>query len=277
MGFFSKLKNAISHVPVVGKPLAAVYGVTVGPAMLAEDVARGGRIDRALVRSFKGQVADVRTVAPYAQAVVSFVPGVGQGVSGALGASLALAEGHPLSDAVLSGIKGAIPGGPLAQSAFSAATAIAQGKKLNEVALSALPLPDAQKKALGTALEVAQKISKGQKVADVVLTEALKQLPPNVAQAVQVGVAVGHAVAIQKHSHKSVAKVNNVLAGVNSPHPAERQAALEVVQKTQAKAERGDPHAAAMLTLLGRRAAAKRVMSKFRVDGHNGMVLRVGR
>jgi len=276
MGFFSSIKNAIKKVPVVGSPLAAVYGVTVAPAALAESIARGQRVDKALVANFKDQVKDVKTIAPYAQTVVTFVPGVGTGVGAALAAATALANGQPLSAAVLSGIKGAIPGGQLAQGAFGAVQAVAQGKSLDQVALSSLPLPDAQKAALKTALSVASKIGKGERVDAIVLDTALKQLPPDVQKAVHVGLAVGHAANIQKKSHVAAKKVVKVLNGVNSKNPTQRKAALKAVAATQAKAEKGDAKAAEMLTFLGRHAAAQRVKRRFRVHAKTGMVLRVG-
>ena len=272
MGFFSSIKNAIKKVPVVGSPLAAVYGVTVAPAALAESIARGQRVDKALVANFKDQVKDVKTIAPYAQTVVTFVPGVGTGVGAALAAATALANGQPLSAAVLSGIKGAIPGGQLAQGAFGAVQAVAQGKSVDQVALSSLPLPDAQKAALKTA----SKIGKGERVDAIVLDTALKQLPPEVQKAVHVGLAVGHAANIQKKSHVAAKKVVKVLNGVNSKNPTQRKAALKAVAATQAKAEKGDAKAAEMLTFLGRHAAAQRVKRRFRVHAKTGMVLRVG-
>ncbi len=276
MGFFSSIKNAIKKIPVVGAPLASVYGVAIAPAALAESLASGQRVDKALIGNFKSQIADIKTIAPYAATVVTFVPGVGQGVGAAMAAATALANGQPLSAAVLSGIKGAIPGGQLAQSAFGAVQAVAQGKSLDQIAVSSLPIPDAQKAALKTALSVASKISKGQKVDAIVMEEALKRLPPEVSKAVHVGLAVGHAANIQKKSHLAAKKVTKVLNGVNSKNPAQRKAALKAVAVTQAKSEKGDPKAAAMLTLLGRHAAAQRVKRRFRVHGKTGMVLRVG-
>ncbi len=276
MGFFSKIRNAIKSIPVVGAPLASVYGVAIAPAALAESIAGGARLDHALINNFKTQVADMKTLAPYAATVVSFVPGVGQGLGGAMGAAVALANGQPLSAAVMSGIQSAIPGGAIAKSAFGAAASLAQGKSLNDAALAALPLPDAQKAALKTALGVAMKLSKGEKVQDVVLNTALQQLPPDVAKAVQVGVAVGHAATIQKKSHVAAKKVTAVLNGVNSKNPTHRKAALAAVAKTQAASEKGDAHAAAMLTMLGKHAAAQRVTRRFRVHAKTGMVLRVG-
>lgn len=276
MGFFSSIKNAIKKVPVVGSPLAAVYGVAIAPAALAESLAKGQRVDKALVENFKGQIADIKTIAPYAQTVVSFVPGVGQGVGAAMAAATALANGQPLSAAVLNGIKGAIPGGQLAQSAFGAVTAVASGKGLDQIALGALPLPPEQKAALKTALSVASKISKGERVDAIVMEEALKRLPPEVSKAVHTGLAVGHAANIQKKSHVAAKKVVKVLNGVNSKNPKERKAALVAVALTQGKAEKGDAKAAAMLTLLGRHAAAQRVKRRFRVNGKTGLVFRVG-
>lgn len=276
MGFFSSIKNALKKIPVVGSPLASVYGVAVAPAALAESIAKGQRIDHALVNNFKDQIKDVKTLAPYVQTVVSFVPGVGQGVAGAMGAAVALANGQPLSEAVLSGIKGALPGGPVAQSAFSAVSAVAQGKNISTAALAALPLPEAQKKALLEATRIAGEIAKGKNVGDVAFSAALKQLPPDVAKAVQVGVAVGHAAKIQTHSKLATKKVTKVLTGVNSKNPTQRKAALAAVAKTQARAEKGDAHAAAMLTFLGKHAAAERVKRRFRVHAKTGMVLRVG-
>lgn len=276
MGFFSNIKKALKKIPVVGSPLASVYGVAIAPAALAESIASGQRIDKALIGNFKAQIQDIKTLAPYATTVVSFVPGVGQGLGAAMAAATALADGQPLSSAVLKGIKGAIPGGQLAQSAFGAVTAVASGKGLDQVALGALPLPDEQKAALKTALNVASKISKGQRVDAVVMEEALKRLPPEVSKAVHVGLAVGHAANIQKKSHVAAKKVVKVLNGVNSKDPKQRKAALVAVAITQSKAEKGDPKAAAMLTMLGRHAAAQRVKRRFRVDGKTAMVLRVG-
>lgn len=276
MGFFSSIKNALKKVPVVGSPLAAVYGVAVAPAALAESLAKGQRIDKALVSNFKDQVKDIKTIAPYAAQVVTFVPGVGQGVGAAMAAATALANGQPLSAAVLSGIKGAVPGGQLAQSAFGAVQAVAQGKSLDQVAIGALPIDDQQKAALKTALSVASKIGKGQKVDAIVMEEAMKRLPPDVQKAVHVGLAVGHAANIQKKSHVAAKKVVKVLEGVNSKNPTQRKAALKAVAVTQAKAEKGDAKAAEMLTFLGRHAAAQRVKRRFRVHAKTGMVLRVG-
>ena len=49
----------------------------------------------------------------HAQIGASFVPGAGTGVSAALGAANALADGSPINDAAIEAARGAIPGGRL--------------------------------------------------------------------------------------------------------------------------------------------------------------------
>lgn len=181
----------ITKIPVVGKPMSAAYDLSInGPFKLAHTIASGKRIDRAVVGHFKGQLASAKTVAPYAQTVVSFVPGIGQGVSGAIGAGLALAEGRPINDALIAAVKGAVPGGPVAQAAFSVAAAAAQGKPIDEIAINALPIGDAEKKAIKTAASMAKDIAAGKRVDDTLYRNTLKALPPTVAAGVQTAAAV---------------------------------------------------------------------------------------
>jgi hypothetical protein len=80
----------------------------------------------------------VGPVLPYVQSVISFVPGVGTGISAALGAAQALADGRPIDEAILAAARGAIPGGPMAQMAFDAAWGLAHGRPIDTVVLSAL-------------------------------------------------------------------------------------------------------------------------------------------
>ncbi len=186
------LGKEITKIPVVGKPMSAVYNLSVNaPFKLANNIASGQRIDRAVVGHFKGQLADAKTVAPYAQTVVSFVPGIGQGVSGAIGAGLALADGRPINEALVSAVKGAIPGGPAAQAAFSVAAAAAQGKPLDEVAIAALPLDDNAKKALKTAASLGKDLAQGKRIDEALLNSASKALPPAYNTALKTAVAIG--------------------------------------------------------------------------------------
>lgn len=97
-------------------------------------------------------------VLPYVQSVLSFVPGVGTGISAALGAAQALADGRRIDEAIVAAAKSAIPGGPLAATAFDAAWGLAHGRPIESVALEALRnrLPnDLAKKAFDTGLALA--------------------------------------------------------------------------------------------------------------------------
>lgn len=192
------LGKEIKKIPVIGKPLSATYNLTINaPFKVAHNIASGQRLDNVVVGHFKGQLADAKTVAPYVQTVISVVPGIGQGVSGAIGAGLALSEGRPISDALIAGIKGALPGGPAAQAAFSVAAAAAQGKPIDEVALSALPLNPEQKKAIGACAKFAKDVAAGKRVDDAAFNSARSMLPPAVAAAVGTGLAVGRGKALQ--------------------------------------------------------------------------------
>jgi hypothetical protein len=165
------LVNSIdrAYVKVTPHWLRQAVGVVAlgGGGKLAYDtasaVAKGERVDRALMSGVNNQVDAFKGAAPYIQLGVSFIPGVGTGVSAALGAGVALAEGKPISDAVIASVKGALPGGPIAAQAFDvaahAAVDLASGKKLDAVALDATrrALPsDAARIAFDTGLALAQ-------------------------------------------------------------------------------------------------------------------------
>ncbi len=189
--------NAISHIPVIGPIANATASLMTTPLRIAEQLARGGRIDRVALAGLKSTLANARTLAPYAQAVVSMVPGVGQGMSGAIGAATALASGQSITAAMEAAVKGALPGGPLAQAAFSVASDTLHGKPLTQIALNAVPLPPAQKVALTNAVHMAKDLAAGKNVSHAILDAAMAQLPPTVRQAVQIGAALGHAKSIQ--------------------------------------------------------------------------------
>ncbi len=196
-----KAEHAASSIPVVGTGLHALEQITVGPYQAALNVISGQRIDKAILNNLKSQVKAAKDIAPYVQTVISVVPGVGTGISGAIGAATALASGQPINQAVLAAARGSLPGGPLAAAAFDAAAAVAQGKSLSNVALAAIPLPPAQKEILTQSLQVAKDIAAGKSVSKIVLDRVnanLSKLPSSVQKAVQVGVALGHGANLQK-------------------------------------------------------------------------------
>jgi hypothetical protein len=124
---------------VIFKTLSAVASKALAPALT-------------VIKSVVGPVL------PYVQSVLSFVPGVGTGISAALGAAQALADGRPIDEAIIAGAKSAIPGGPLAQMAFDSAWGLAHGRPIDSSVLSAmraqLPTPFAQR-AFDTGLALA--------------------------------------------------------------------------------------------------------------------------
>ncbi len=293
--------HVLVKIPIVGKPLRSVYNLTTGPIDLAMRVAGGARIDHAVMGNLKAQVRDVKVLAPYAQTIVSLVPGVGTGVSAAFSAGIALADGKPLTEAVVSGIKGSLPGGPAAQAAFAVTAAAATGKRLDQAAIAALPISDHEKQALSKAAAVVTDVAKGKRVDHAVFEQAQSALPPAVRDAMQVGVAVGQGVKMQRSIVKSkegdalivrgdkssgafasgialaegVRAADRVLDALNNAPgttAAAQAHAKEIVENTGriAKDPKHRARAGAIngLTLLKKRAAAKRAALTFKVDAH---------
>jgi hypothetical protein len=195
-----EIRKEIEKVPVIGKPLGAAYGLTVSDQWkFAGDMASGLRADKAFGRLVKHTTGDVRAVGPYAQAVVSFVPGIGQGLSGAMGAGLALANGQPIDVIILAGVKSAVPGGPLAAAAFEVGASVARGESLDVNLSKAVPglLPE-QQKILQAGLKAAATIAAGKPVDDAAFAMAEKVLPSEVVGGLKIGIAVGKGQSLQR-------------------------------------------------------------------------------
>lgn len=196
--FAAKAVNAtLGKIPVIGPLANSAVSILNAPANLITAIASGERIDKAVLNNLKQALKDVKQIAPYAQMIISLVPGVGTGISAALGASLALASGQNITDALKAGVMSAIPGGPLVQAAAGLAADALQGKNIAASVLNNLPISPAAKTALVAGLDAAKKIAKGQNVAKAVLDGALKQLPPAYQKAIQIGVSLGNAKSLQ--------------------------------------------------------------------------------
>jgi hypothetical protein len=147
---------------VIFKTLSAVASKALAPAMT-------------VIKSVVGPVL------PYVQSVLSFVPGVGTGISAALGAAQALADGRPIDEAIVAAAKSAVPGGPLAQMAFDSAWGLAHGRPIDSAVLGAmraqLPGPVAQR-AFDTGLALAAAKS-AQERRNALKTAALGALASN--------------------------------------------------------------------------------------------------
>lgn len=189
--------SKVAKIPVVGPLLAASTSVMTHPLAVVSDLAKGGRIDTVVLNNLKKQIGNAKTIAPYAQTVMSFVPGVGTGLSAAIGAASALASGQRIDDALLAGVRGAVPGGPVAQAAFDVAAGVAQGKPIDQIALNALPIAPAQKEALVQALKLTKDIAAGKKVDQALLDRASAVVSGPLLKAVQTGAAMGLAKSLQ--------------------------------------------------------------------------------
>lgn len=83
-------------------------------------------------------VSVVKAVAPFAQTALSFVPGIGTVVNGAIAAGSALAQGKNITDALIDTAAAAIPGGPIAKQAFMTGVNIVKGQSVTSAALDAV-------------------------------------------------------------------------------------------------------------------------------------------
>jgi hypothetical protein len=155
---------------LAGTPL---FGALV---QMGVGVLRGENLLAAAKMAAKAGIADVREAVRFAAMVAPFVPGIGTGVGAALGAADALASGQPITKALLAGVRGAIPGGAIAQAAFDTAAQLAQGKRLDQALLTAarnrLP-PGPAQAAFDTGLSLAQ----GKKIQDAMVQGAGRLLP----------------------------------------------------------------------------------------------------
>ena len=187
--------KGLGKIPIVGGPLHTVFDagfhLAMAPTNLAVAVViEGRRIDKAVLDNIKQQLHEFKQVAPYAQMVISVIPGIGQGVSACLSAGLALAEGQSITDVLKAGLIGAMPGGPLVKAAVTMSVEtiqhVARGDKLNlqtlgqtagGVASSALGIPLAAKNALVIGVGIIGNVAKGNPFDKAVTDGAIKALP----------------------------------------------------------------------------------------------------
>ena len=106
--------------------------------------------------ALKSIVHTAEDIGSYATTVISLVPGVGTGVSAALAAGIALAQGQSITDAVKNGIRDAIPGGAIATAGFDMAVKVASGENVGTAALETAraQLPPVAQKAFDIGLSV---------------------------------------------------------------------------------------------------------------------------
>lgn len=283
--------KALGKVPVFGSALSAASGLLAGPINVANALAKGGRIDQVLLNNFKQSIGQIKTLAPYVQTVISFVPGIGTGLSGAIGAGLALASGMKITDAILAGVKGALPGGPLAAAAFDVAQAVAQGKPIAQIAINAIPISPAAKQALIHGIQLAKDLAAGKNVSQALIDTALSQLPPAAAKAVQIGTALIHAKNLQdvvggvaqaagvaaslSGGVSAAAQIARIAPGLHVPPQltaavANGLRAKQVVQQATAAASQGHAPSAAFLNFLKKPTISGPIHAPFQARLHTG-------
>lgn len=189
------VSGVIKYVPIIGGPIHSIldktFHIAMAPSNMVVAIAEGdSRIDRAVLRLLKEQVKDFQQIAPYAEMVVSLVPGVGQGIGAALAAGVALSEGQSISGVLKAGLMGTIPGGPLVQAAVETGVGViqhvAKGDKLNfniisqsavGAASTALGLPLSAKNALIAGIAITGQIAKGKAIDKALTDGAISMLP----------------------------------------------------------------------------------------------------
>lgn len=223
--------KAIKKIPVVGAPVRAVldagYHSITAPINLTVDIAKGKRVDKAFMARANEMVKDVKTVAPYAKSVISMVPGIGTGVAAGLGAGLALAEGQPITKALMEGVFSAVPGGAVAkQAAIVAATGVeaaVRGKKFDTSVITIPGIPPEAQKALAIGIKTTADIASGKNVgkaateaAEKALNEGMKYMTPEAKKAFQTGLALqtGRMMQVAKSKALPVAQNKFIQSGI---------------------------------------------------------------
>jgi hypothetical protein len=191
-----RITKALDKVPIVGGLFVGLYDAAffssgLGPMLMTEQiVVEGYGVDKVALAELKKQLKDFKAVGPYAQMICSFIPGVGTYIAGAIGCGLALANGEPIGEAIMDGVEGMLPGGPLAKMACDVAKAgieaAVEHKKMTwttiaqegiSAAASAISLPAEAKDALEGALTCATKLMQGQTLDRALVAGVADALP----------------------------------------------------------------------------------------------------
>jgi hypothetical protein len=241
--FAEKAAKTVGRIPVVGDIARAGLNATrlaLGPAAIAIDagqrLARGQNLGTALRGAVSSHVDAVRDQLKLAEMVAPFIPGIGTGVAAALGAANALASGRPITEALISAARSALPGGAIAQAAFDTAVNLARGKNIGEALLEAarnrLPGGPAARAAFDGALALAQ----GKKLQDAAFAAAGRILPPSpyAADALAFVKRVANGQNIQ-HAALSVAGQRAIRQIENRAGIARRELELELAPAAQAR------------------------------------------
>jgi hypothetical protein len=184
-GFLKKAIHAVTSNPLTKVIEHTAESLT--PIGLVSHLLKGERLDHALLHDVKDRLRNIKEVAPYVATISSAIPGLGTGVAAAIAMSTALAEGHPITDALLSAARGAVPGGALGQSAFDIGVRLAKGDRIDKALLTAAR---SQVPAnLQPAFDIGLAVAHGQKLQTILKTQALPALTSLAHQALVSNVA----------------------------------------------------------------------------------------
>ena len=179
--------KGLDYIPVIGPLYSALWTHVTSPLDVFNRVVQGQPINTAFLDTLHSELRVAKTVAPYAQMVMQIVPGVGPIASGAISAGIALAEGQTIDQALLEGVKGALPGGPLAKAAFTATQKALQGQNIGDAISSAavqqalstagVSVPDSASTVLAAGVNVSKGIVQGKDIKDATVSAAIQALP----------------------------------------------------------------------------------------------------
>jgi hypothetical protein len=203
--------SLVKKIPIVGAPVNQIFGsawkIATSPVNMAVAIGKGQRIDRAMMDNLKSNLGEIKAVAPYAQMVVSVVPGIGTGVSAAMGAGMALMNGQPITDALAAGVAGMVPGGPLVSSAlqmgYSGVKSAVKGERVNIESLAKTGLG-----GLGKGLGLPPAATNGVLAGVAMTGNLVRGVPPDVAIAKGAidGIPVNAQVKAAMHSANNLAQ-----------------------------------------------------------------------
>lgn len=185
----------------------SVVKVAVSPvthaASLASNIAQGKNVLKSVKGYVSSELKTAKTVAPYVQAALSAVPGIGTVGAMAIGGVSAGLQGKSLYDIAKSAASGAIPGGPIAVMVANGAANLAkagiEGKNLltaarNEAigaAASLVPNPQLRDMLSSAAKAAASGQNVLASAKGAVLAQALAQIPDPTARAAMAGALQG--------------------------------------------------------------------------------------
>jgi hypothetical protein len=174
----SKAIDAVNkYVPIKSIMSLTPAGLAARAVQGARQVMQGKNVFKVAGNMLKSGIKDLGNALNVASTVVSFIPGVGTGVAAALGAASALAQGKPITDALIAAARSAIPGGAIAQAAFDVASGLVKGQSLSEAALQAARKELPGGPAAQAAFDAAVALTQGKKLQDVALATAGRFAP----------------------------------------------------------------------------------------------------